>query len=485
MGWNDAPLLEEKTKSWNSAPLVEPKKVKQEVYSPTEGNTFLQNLAIGAGKGLTDLYIGGKQALNLATDEEVARKRELDKAIMETGGGQVGNIVGQVAGLAPTMLIPGVNTYAGAAVLGAGAGALQPTAEDESRMLNTALGAVGGVAGQKLGNVVGQKIGQKVASEATRKSQNAARDAAIKEIQESGFSVPRSLYEPSFLSNRLESIGGKAATLQEASARNQSVANSFARKALGVSDDTPLSVSTIEKVRSTAYKPYEEVAKISKGAENTLNQLKQARAEAKGWYKAYNRSARPDDLAKAKELDSIADLAESIIDDYAKQAGKPDLIGKLQEARKTIAKTYTVERAMNRATGDIDPRVIGRLYQKGSPLSGGLERVGQLSTAFPKVAQPTQQSAGAGISALEPMASAIYGAAGQALAGDPKGFLAAGIPLLRGPARSIALSGMMQTTPQYGGTLLNMLNRSSPALPYLGAPLGGILGANARTDEEQ
>lgn len=484
MGWNDAPLLEEKSKSWNAAPLLEPKNIKQEVYSPTEGNTFLQNLAIGTGKGLTDLYTGGKQVLGLASAEDVARKRAIDAAIMETGGGQIGNVVGQVAGLAPAMLIPGVNTYAGAAVLGAGAGALQPTIKDESRLLNTSLGAVGGVAGQKLGNVVGQKIGQKVASEATRKSQNITRDTALKEIQEAGFTVPRSLYDPSFLSNRIESVGGKAAVLQEASARNQAIVNSFARKALGVSDNTPLSVSTIEKVRSAAYKPYEEVAKISKGADNTLTQLKQNRANAKGWYKAYNRSASPDDLAKAKEFDGIADLAESIIDDYAKQAGKPDLIGKLQEARKTIAKTYTVERAMNRATGDIDPRVLGRLYDKGSPLSGGLERVGQLSTAFPKVAQPTQQSAGAGISALEPVSAAIYGGVGQAMTGNPTGFLAAGIPLLRGPARSLALSKAMQTTPQYGGSWLNMFNRASPALPYLGAPLGGVLGANIGIDED-
>jgi hypothetical protein len=485
MGWNDAPLLEEKAKSWNDAPLVEPKNVKQEVYSPTEGNTFLQNLAIGTGKGLTDLYTGGKQVLGLASAEDVARKRAIDAAIMETGGGQIGNVVGQVAGLAPAMLIPGVNTYAGAAVLGAGAGALQPTTEDESRLLNTSLGAVGGVVGQKLGNVVGQKIGQKVASEATRKSQNAARDAALKEIQESGFSVPRSLYEPSFLSNRLESVGGKAATLQQASAKNQDLVNSLARKAIGVSDDTPLSLNTLENVRKNAYKTYDEITDVSKGAKIALEQLKQARADAKGWFNAYNRSLRPDDLAKAREYQQIADIAESVIDDYAKQVGKANIIPKLNQARTSIAKTYTVERAMNRATGDIDPRIIGRLYQKGSPLSGGLEQIGQLATAFPKVAQPTQQSAGAGISALEPMASAIYGGVGQMATGDPRGFLAAGIPLLRGPARSLALSKAMQTTPQYGSTLLNMLNRSSPALPYLGAPLGGVLGANARIDEEQ
>lgn len=446
---------------------------------PTEGNSFLDNALIGVGKGMTDLYQGGKQVLGLASEAEIAEKRKLDAPLMDTVGGNVGNVIGQAALLAPAAFIPGANTYAGATVLGAGAGALQPVAEDESRLTNTALGAAGGLAGQKLGNVIANNIGGKVADAAVRKSQNATRDAALKEAQAAGFDVPRSLYSPSFMSNRVESLGGKAAVRQQASANNQEVVNSLTREALGLPNDAPLSVAAVEGVRKAAYKPYEEVAKISKGAENALRDLKQYRADAKGWFNAYNRSARPDDLAKAQEFQQLADIAESVIDDYAKGAGRPELLGELASARKTIAKTYTVERAMNRATGDIDPRVFGRLFEKGKPLSDGLDKAGKFAAAFPQVAKPTSQSAGAGISALEPVSSAGYAIAGQMASGDPLGMLAGGIPLLRGPARSLSLSRIMQTQPKYGGLVLNSANRATPALPYLGAYSGGLLGANA------
>lgn len=475
--WEDYQMPEDGPWSQYAAPVVAP--VDTPIPSATEGNSFGKNLLIGTGKGMTDIWQGGKQLLGMTTPEEIAEKRRIDADIMKTAGGQIGNVVGQTALLAPSVFIPGAATYAGAAAIGAGAGALQPVTEDESRLTNMGLGAAGGVAGQKLGNVIGSKIGQKVAKNAELKSQRATADATLKQVQDSGFSVPRSLYDPSFTSNRLESLGGKAATLQEASARNQELSNSFARKALNLPDDASLSMSAVDTVRKAAYKPYEEISEISIGAKNALKELKQARADAKGWFNAYNRSARPDDLAKAQEYQQIADIAEQVIDDYAIRAGKPELLPALAEARKTIAKTYTVERAMNKATGDINPRVLGRLYDKGFPLSDGLDDIGRFAAAYDKAAQPANQSAGAGISALEPMAAGIYGTIGQVSTGNPTGLLAAGIPLLRGPARSIALSKMMQSTPQYGSQLLNLTNRAAPSLPYIGAVSGGLLGANA------
>jgi hypothetical protein len=76
------------------------------------------------------------------------------------------------------------------------------------------------------------------------------------------------------------------------------------------------------------------------------------------------------------------------------------------------------------------------------------------------------------------LASAGMGMAGGATLG-PAGLIAAGLPLLSHPARSLALSRMMQTTPKYGGLVLNSANKVSPALPYLGTYGGGLLGANA------
>ena len=67
-----------------------------------------------------------------------------------------------VAGALPLAFVPGANTYAGAAALGGGFGALQPTVGDESRLLNTGVGTALGVAG-KYG-------GDKLASWATNRA---------------------------------------------------------------------------------------------------------------------------------------------------------------------------------------------------------------------------------------------------------------------------------------------------------------------------
>jgi hypothetical protein len=449
-----------------------------EKINPTDGMSTGERLLAGVGKGMVDLGRGIGQRVGLVSQKDIDEAKALDAPLMDTTAGKVGNVAGQVAAFAPTALIPGANTAAGATLIGAGTGALQPTATGESVGTNAAFGAVGGFAGNKLGKAIGNAVSKKVTANATKKAQNVTKDAALKEIQEAGFDVPRSLYNPTFLSNRVESFGGKAAINQQASANNQEVVNSFARKALGVSDDTPLSISTVETVRKSAYKPYEEVAAISNDAKNALRDLKQYRADAKGWFNAYNRSARPDDLAKAQEFDQLANEAEKIIDGYAREAGNPALLSELVKARQTIAKTYTVERAMNRATGDIDARVLGRLFDKGKPLSDGLDVAGKFAAAFPQVAKPTSQSAGAGISALEPMSSAGYAVAGQLATGNPMGLIAGGVPLLRGPARSLALSRVMQSQPKYGGLLLNSANAARPALPYAGAIGGGLLGAN-------
>lgn len=449
-----------------------------ETFDPSEGMSRTDKFLAGAGKGMTDLARGAGQMLGMVSDADIAESRKRDAALMDSGYATAGNIVGQAAPLTLAALIPGANTYAGAALIGAGAGAAQPIIEDESRLANIAFGAAGGVAGQKVGNVIGKKIGDKVAANALAKQQNVTRDETLKAAQSAGFKVPRSMYNPTFMSNRLESFGGKAATSQQASASNQNVVNSMARKALDLPDSAPLSVSAVEKVRTSAYAPYREVAKISKGAANALEQLKQARADTNAWFASYNRSANPEHLAKAKEFRELADVAESVIEDYATKAGKGNLVRELADARKMIAKTYTVERAMNKATGDINPRVLARMFEKGTPLSDGLDEIGRFASAFPRVAQPTSQSAGAGISALEPIAAAGYSVAGQLATGDPMGAIAGGVPLLRGPSRSLALSRMMQSQPQYGGNMLRLLNASSPSLPYLGTVGGGLLGAN-------
>lgn len=117
-------------------------------YDPTEGMSTMDKALAGTGKAFVDAYRGGKQLLGVgdqkALQQEIDESRKLDAPLMNTTAGTVGNILGNVAVVAPTAMIPGANTIAGGAVMGALTGAAQPVASDESRFNNVKNGAVFG-----------------------------------------------------------------------------------------------------------------------------------------------------------------------------------------------------------------------------------------------------------------------------------------------------------------------------------------------------
>lgn len=122
----------------------------QQKYGPT-GSTS-ENLRAGAGKAFYDMGRGVKQLTGNMSREEVDATKAMDAPLMSTGAGKVGYIGGNVALALPTAAIPGANTYTGAALIGAGLGALQPVGTRDSRMLNSGIGAAGGVAGKFVGD---------------------------------------------------------------------------------------------------------------------------------------------------------------------------------------------------------------------------------------------------------------------------------------------------------------------------------------------
>lgn len=141
--------------TWNIAGLDTGKKM-----SPSVGR-FLT----GAGAGMASLARGAGQLVGLSSKEDEAVAREMDAPILDTTAGKVGKFVGQTATALPTMLIPGVNTYAGASLVGGGLGGLQPTVQGENKLGNVGLGAAGGIAGKYLGDKVVRVLGGKTPSQ--------------------------------------------------------------------------------------------------------------------------------------------------------------------------------------------------------------------------------------------------------------------------------------------------------------------------------
>ena len=124
------------------------------------GDMSASNQALaGFGKAFSDLGSGAAQLIGMGPKaEEVADARKRDASLMGTGAGLVGNIAGNVAATLPTLAIPGINTYTGAASLGTILGALQPAQSRGERLGSALIGAGAGAAGQGVGNLVGRAI---------------------------------------------------------------------------------------------------------------------------------------------------------------------------------------------------------------------------------------------------------------------------------------------------------------------------------------
>ena len=438
-----------------------------------EKTPLLETLRNGLATAPINMYLGAKQmfgGLDPIEQNVLAQNKAAERAAPIT------SFVSNIATAVPAAMIPGANTLAGAGLAGAAQGLFQPVEGDQTlgniakgKAINTALGGAMGTAGQAAANKVVQFASGLRGDAAQQAALRAPKDAVLAEGRAAGYVVPGSEVAPTFLGNKLESLGGKAAIKQEATIRNQGATNALARKALGLAADEPITPGALEKIRTAAGQTYDEVAKLSPQAAKDLEALKSTRAEAKGWFDAYNRSMRPDDLAKAKALQAEADTLEGWIDWHAVSGGRQDLLPELIKARKEIAKSYTVERALNKSTGDVDARVIGRLFDKQKPLSDGLDTIGKFQQAYPKFTSPAVNTPAPGVNYLDAVSMPALAMGGAAVTGGPAGMLAAGIPLLRGPARSMVLSQAMQKPAQYGpGRIGNgLLNFAPAALPVL------------------
>ena len=110
----------------------------QQVQENIGGRSFGEQFLLGMGRGMSNV---GRQIGNitgLVSDEELEAYRQLDQPLLETGGGMVGNIAGEIAATAP---LAGGIVGAGAKGVGAALPALR------TAMAGTRAGQVGTGAG--------------------------------------------------------------------------------------------------------------------------------------------------------------------------------------------------------------------------------------------------------------------------------------------------------------------------------------------------
>lgn len=266
-----------------------------------------------------------------------------------------------------------------------------------------------------------------------------ATEQVLRESREAGYVVPPTTAKPSIANRLAEGFAGKASTAQAASIKNQEVTNELVRKALELKSGQPITVRTLEGIRESAGKVYEQIGKageikpdaqylddlaqIGRGADEVaaafpganvgatkqigdmvdsllqdkfdskaaLQYLRELRKQAGGNLSGIN-AADPAKQALGMAQKEAAATLEELVMRHLGANGMEDLAQSFDKARRAIAMSHSVENALNETTGNV---VAGKLTQqlaKGKPLSGGLETAARFGQAFPKAAKEVTES---------------------------------------------------------------------------------------------
>jgi hypothetical protein len=190
------------------------------------------------------------------------------------------------------------------------------------------------------------------------------------------------------------------------------------------------------------------------GAPNTpaqdLEALKRAREDAQGYHESAKMPqtsgglSRSELLQKARESDALAAHLEDKLTAAAEAAGKPELMANLKNARETIAKTRTIQDALNKGNGEISLADIGARLDVEKPLTGNMKTLAKFQQTFSPYVREASLVPTPGVSKIAPLAAATLGMGGHEAGGAVGGFLAGGLPLIGEPVRKLILSGAYQ-----------------------------------------
>lgn len=475
----------------------------------------LESAMAGFTKSMMDMPIGTAQLAtggNLGTSQLAQRLGQQAGEYQEAnpisyGAGRVAGVVAPAAGAAN--VIGAIPSFAKASPLaqnigmGTAMGAMTP---EETGKTGADLykeqakqGLIGGSIGAALTPL------QKLVSVLRGPEQTSQMAGAVEKAREAGFVIPPSQAKGSFVNRALEGTAGKVSTAQNASARNQEVMNKLAAKSLGLPEEellTPEGLGSIRNIAGKAYENIENIGTIKPSKEYTegLNQIAAKPLKAQAGFpnakpspiidlaESLKSEAFDGSAALAKIIDlrdaantafasnqkllgnankKAANLLEDEIERHLKTTGQTEMLDEFRNARQLIAKTYTVEKAMNPVSGNISGKALAAELKKGKPLTEELRTAAEFATQFPKAAQ-TVESMGS-LPQTSPLDLMAAGAASAAT--TPAAMLTLGI---RPGARAAALSNPVQNRLVQG-----KITPEQSALARLLMLQGGIPATNA------
>lgn len=317
-----------------------------------------------------------------------------------------------------------------------------------------------------------------------------------------GATLPPTQVNPTMLNRLLEGFSGKQQTGQVASIKNQEVINAQARKALNLPEDTVITPQVLQDYRNVKGQAYDALrsnpayytdkqfltdinkrtSEIQKRGTlvdatqelNLLNQLKQMRFDGDALVEKIKvlrsdsdinfRSNDADKLRLAQVQKFAAKQLEDLAERNLTNFNQPDVMKNFKQARQDIAKSYTIEKSLNAATGDVSGSSLGQRAASGKIVPSELKALSEAAAAYPTAFQNVARIGSTpGISPLD------VGAAGVAAASASNPTLL-GTVFGRPVVRAGITSGMYQrnmlpnTQPQTPG-LLNRIT-TDPLLNY-------------------
>lgn len=361
-----------------------------------------------------------------------------------------------------------------------------------------ALGAAANVAMNIPQYLVGAKGGKEALGEPLEPPIKAPTDqeVSLKKAQDLGYVVPPATTNPTILNRAIEGVAGKTSVAQAASIKNQTITNNLARQELGLPEDAELTHDTLAQVRAQQGGAYQAVAQIPQiqfgpayakelkgltatsdkiastlpdykatGAEQVQNLVKSIqpgngvmdgetavelskslRAEATAQLQSAARTGDPTARTLGTAYRGAATAVENAVQAHLENIGQPELAENWDNARRTIAKTYSVEQALDGA-GNVDAAKLGKQLIKGKPLSGNLEAAADFANAFPKASKVGASKES--MPGISPLDVGYAGAAGLGMGAAtheaiPTALASLGPAALRMTARGVATSSVGQ-----------------------------------------
>lgn len=425
MGWQDDQVISD---SWKADEVVAPEK------APTTALNMVPNIgaaetaaSLGTGAvampiaGLSGIGVGIAKALGITDKDPAEVVRKIQHALTYEPKSDVGKTMTDIVGYLPQKLAEGGDAAGQKVVDVTGSPLLGTAVSTGIQMAPAAVSKIAGKAKSALQAAEGEAVGKV----AIRNAQRAEANARIQAYKDAGLNLPPTKVNPSLANKTLEGVSGAPKLSTRQATMNQEVINNLVREDLGIPPEIPLSKEALSAVRSQASKKYEAIKGVGEikndaqyfkdldtiyepfkatekayphRAENPLkgiiNGLKRDNVDAAAAVEEVkllrgdaDAAAIRGDKNQAKALRGAAEAVDSAIDRHLKSLESPELanaVAEYQAARKTIAKTYTAEKALQGT--NIDPQSYARAAKK-VPLDGNAKLVADFATDFKDVAK--------------------------------------------------------------------------------------------------